>query len=144
MLPSASRFAGSGTTHAVPVRLPAAARVLVVDEPAVAKGIRRVLAGHKVQLAGDGMEGLAQHLERPFDLLLYDVATPDLPADEVFRRLRADGRGLERRLVLTLAGTLSSDLAKLVEAEGIRCLDKPFDATDVERLLDASPIDVAP
>jgi CheY-like chemotaxis protein len=120
-----------------PLNLPDSARVLVVDEAAVAKGIRRVLSAHKVQVAADGLEALALCLERAPDLILYDVATADLPPDELYRRLRADGRGLERRLVLTAAGTLTPELARLVEAEDIPCLDKPFEANDVERLLDA-------
>jgi signal transduction histidine kinase len=136
-LPSAARFVDSGPMRVTPLNLPDSARVLVVDEAAVAKGVRRVLSAHKVQVAGDGLEALALCLERAPDLILYDVATPDLPPDELFRRLRADGRGLERRLVLTAAGTLSPELARLVGAEGIPCLDKPFEAKDVERLLDA-------
>jgi signal transduction histidine kinase len=136
-LPSAARFADSGPMRVAPLNLPDSARVLVVDEAAVAKGIRRILSAHKVQVAADGLEALALGLDRPPDLILYDVATPDLSPIELFARLRADGRGLERRLVLTVAGTLTPELAKLVEAEDLPCLDKPFEAKDVERVLDA-------
>jgi CheY-like chemotaxis protein len=136
MLPSAARGADSGPMRVAPLRLPDSARILIVDEPAVAKGLRRVLSAHKVQLAGDGLEALALCLERPFDVILYDVATADLSPGELFRRLRADGRGLERRLVLTAAGTLGPELARLADDEGIPCLDKPFEASEVERLLD--------
>jgi len=134
-LPSAAR-ADSGPHRAPALRLPQPARILVVDaEPAVAKAIRRVLSAHKVQTADGGVEALARLGEQPFDLLLYDVMTRDLPAPDLYRRLQEMGHGLERRLALTVAGALSPEVAKLVAESGLPCVDKPFDAGEIELLL---------
>ncbi|HVU52103.1 MAG TPA: ATP-binding protein [Polyangia bacterium] len=134
-LPSATG-AESGPHRASGLRLAPAARILVVDaEPAVAKAIRRVLSGHKVQTADGGVDALARLSEQPFDLVLYDVMTRDLPAPELYSRLQEMGHGLERRLALTAAGALPPDVAKLVAEAGVPCVDKPFDAGEIDLLL---------
>jgi signal transduction histidine kinase len=131
-LPSAAR-----TVEALRATAPAvAARILVVDaDPSVAKGVRRLLSGHKVRTATDGPDALALCREHPFDLILYDVHAADLSPQDMFRRLQESGGGLERRLVLTAAGTLDPELAELIEAEHIPTLDKPFDAREIDALL---------
>ena len=139
-LPSAATAESGARSPAL--RLPTPARILVVDaEPAVAKAIRRVLSGHKVQTADGGVEALARLAEQPFDLVLYDVTTRDLSALDVYRRLQEMGHGLERRLALTVAGALSADVTKLIADTGVPCVDKPFDAGEIELLLStrASP-----
>jgi len=139
-LPSAATVESGARSPAL--RLPTPARILVVDaEPAVAKAIRRVLSGHKVQTADGGVEALARLAEQPFDLVLYDVTTRDLSALDVYRRLQEMGHGLERRLALTVAGALSADVTKLIADTGVPCVDKPFDAGEIELLLStrASP-----
>jgi signal transduction histidine kinase len=134
LLPSTGRGEGG---RAPALQLPEPARILVVDaEPTVAKAIRRVLSAHKVQTAEDGLEALALVAEQTFDLVLYDVMTPDLPPDEMYQRLRDAGDGRERRLVLTMAGALGPTLAKLAAEAGIPCVDKPFEASDIEALLE--------
>ena len=134
-LPRASRV-DAGADGAPALRLPQPARILVVDaEPSVAKAMRRVLSGHKVQTADGGIGALALLGEHPFDLVLYDVMTRDLSAADLYRRLQEMGHGLERRLALTVAGALAPDVAKLVAETGLPCLDKPFDAGEIELLL---------
>jgi signal transduction histidine kinase len=138
-LPSAVN-AESGPHRAPGLRLPTPARILVVDaEPAVAKAIRRVLSGHKVETAEGGVDALARLAEHPFDLVLYDVMTRDLSAPDLYRRLEEMGGGLERRLALTAAGALSPEVAKLVAETGVRCVDKPFDAGEIDLLLSTRP-----
>jgi signal transduction histidine kinase len=137
ILPSAARAdSGPNRTPGTGLRPPRAARILVVDaEPTVAKAIRRVLSGHKVQTADDGIAALALLSEQPFDLVLYDVMTRDVTPPELHRRLQEMGRGLERRLAFTVAGALAADVAKLVEQNAIPLVDKPFDAAEIDLLL---------
>jgi two-component system NtrC family sensor kinase len=139
-LPSATRGPESGPARAPGLRLPTAARILVVEgEPATARAARRVLSGHKVELAADGLEALALCQEHPFDLVLYDVLTPDLTPQDLYRRLQEAGGGLERRVVFMAAGALAPEVAKLADDENIPCLDKPFDAREIDLLLAARP-----
>lgn len=75
--------------------LPAAARVLVVDDDAAAReGARRVLAGAgmAVSLAADGHGCLAAIHESAVDVVLLDVELPDMDGFEVCRRLKLDAR----------------------------------------------------
>jgi signal transduction histidine kinase len=136
-LPSAARAeSGPHRTRAATPRPAEPARILVVDgEPTVAKAIRRVLSGHKVQTADGGIGALALLGEHPFDLVLYDVMTRDLSAPDMWRRMQDLRAGLERRLALTAAGALAPEITRLVAENGVPCVDKPFDASEIELLL---------
>ncbi|HEX4404462.1 MAG TPA: hypothetical protein VH560_06525 [Polyangia bacterium] len=100
------------------------------------QAIRRVLAAHKVQTADGGVDALALFAAHPFDLVLYDVETADLSAADMYQHLREFG--LERRLV-TMAGARGATLAKLVAEAAIPCVDKPFDAGEIDLLLATRP-----
>lgn len=70
-------------------------RVLVIeDEAALRDGLRVDLtaAGHTVDTAADGEEGLYAALEYPIDVAIVDVGLPKLSGIEVIRRLRARGK----------------------------------------------------
>ena len=70
------------------------ARVLVVDDdPTVREVVASYLraAGHDVDEAGDGAEGLAQMRRTPADLVVLDLMMPALDGREMCRRLRAAG-----------------------------------------------------
>jgi two-component system phosphate regulon response regulator PhoB len=69
------------------------ARILVIEDE---KDIQDVLdynlkqAGHKVQLAGTGRDGLRLARERRPDLVLLDLMLPDMPGTEVCKALKHD------------------------------------------------------
>lgn len=70
-------------------------RILVIeDETALREGLRRDLtaAGHSVDVAADGEEGLYAALELPIDVAIVDIGLPKMSGLEVIRRLRAQGR----------------------------------------------------
>jgi DNA-binding response OmpR family regulator len=99
------------------------ATVLVIDdEPAIRRLCRAALegAGHRVLEAAGGAQGLeAARRGRP-DLVLLDLALPDLSGLEVCRRL-----GAARVLLLTgLAGPSEAALARRGGALGL--ISKPF------------------
>jgi two-component system, OmpR family, response regulator PhoP len=69
-------------------------RILVIeDEAALREGLRKDLtaAGHTVDVAADGEEGLYAALEFPIDVAIVDIGLPKLSGLEVIRRLRAQG-----------------------------------------------------
>ena len=69
-------------------------RVLVVeDEATLREGLRHDLtaAGHTVDVAADGEEGLYAALEFPIDVAIVDIGLPKLSGLELIRRLRAQG-----------------------------------------------------
>lgn len=70
-------------------------RILVVeDESTLRESLKRDLsaAGHTVDVAADGEEGLYAALEFPIDVAIVDLGLPKLPGIELIRRLRQQGR----------------------------------------------------
>jgi DNA-binding response OmpR family regulator len=70
---------------------PPARRVLVIDdEPGIRSFTGRALssAGFAVTEAASGHKGLQAALSGPHDLVLLDLALPDLGGEEVLRRLQ--------------------------------------------------------
>jgi len=70
-------------------------RILVIeDETALRESLRRDLAaaGHTVDVAADGEEGLYAALEFPIDVAIVDLGLPKLAGIELIRRLRKQGK----------------------------------------------------
>ena len=70
-------------------------RILVVeDEAALRESLKTELtaAGHAVDAAADGEEGLFAALEYPIDVAIVDLGLPKMTGLELIRRLRAAGK----------------------------------------------------
>src|SRR5882672_51294 len=70
-------------------------RILVVeDETALRDSLKHDLtaAGHAVDAAADGEEGLYAALEYPIDVAIIDLGLPKLSGLELIRRVRAAGK----------------------------------------------------
>ncbi|MDC0741658.1 response regulator [Polyangium mundeleinium] len=135
---------GEGSTFTVALRLPVAREKTSASEPGPAEVItgyegarRRVLVddnegnraflrdalgplGFEVALAEDGAQALARiEAQRP-DLVILDLALPDLPGDEIARRLR--------RLPALAGLPLVASSASVDEAQQQRAKDAGCDA----------------
>ena len=66
--------------------------LLIDDEPAIQTLVRLVLEGEgwRVLVAGEGSQGLHLAREQHPDVILLDVALPDISGLEVCRQLKAD------------------------------------------------------
>jgi len=113
-------------------------RVLVVeDEAALRDSLQSELraAGHAVDLAGDGEEGLYAALEYPLDVAIIDLGLPKLPGLELIRRLRGAGRRYGV-LVLT-ARDRWQDKVEGLSAGADDYLTKPFHSAELLARIDA-------
>src|SRR5919199_4726947 len=101
--------------------------VLVVeDDPRVARLVSRALteAGHRVEVAVDGVEGLARAETGIFDVVVLDVMLPRLDGLDISRRLR---KGQVRTPILMLtARDAVSDRVRGLDAGADDYLVKPF------------------
>ena len=113
--------------------------LLAEDEPLAALVLEEVLTdmGHEVMLAGDGQAALELAAQRPFDVLVTDLAMPRLPGWELIPRLRASRPELP---VVVMTGYLAPGMAeRLRQTDGpgpLALLLKPFDIGVLGRVLD--------
>src|ERR1700756_1928547 len=84
--------------------------VLIIDDEA---GIREFLQtllemeGYDVETAATGQQGLNRIGQRPFDLILLDLALPDRNGMEILGDLRAQDPGLSV-IMITAYGTVEN------------------------------------
>lgn len=100
--------------------------LLIEDEPKLAELTRRVLAAerHVVDVAPDGVAGLALAERTEHDVIVIDRGLPDVEGLTVLRLLRARGIGTPV-LILTALGAVEDRVAGL-EAGADDYLPKPF------------------
>ena len=71
------------------------------------------------------------------DLVLLDLHLPDMPGQEVLRRLRAEPRTAEAQVVILSADARPTLIDQLL-GQGVRAfLTKPLDVKELLELLDA-------
>ena len=101
--------------------------LLIEDDAALRLPLARKLEGdgYRVDLAGDGEEGLFLAREYPFDLAIVDLGLPKLNGLTVVQRLRADGSAMPI-LILTARSTWQDKVTGL-EAGADDYLVKPFE-----------------
>ena len=102
-------------------------RILVVDdEPVVTGSCRRALtsAGHQVEIAESGREGLNRALSQRFDVVVTDLRMPDLDGMDLVRSLRKNAPQTAI-VIITGHGTIPS--AVTATSLGVsEYIEKPF------------------
>lgn len=100
--------------------------LLVEDEPSIASFVRQGLteAGHAVDLAGDGQDGLNYALTADYDILVLDILLPKLNGLDLLRELRRQGDKTPA-LMLTARDTVDNRVEGL-DAGADDYLVKPF------------------
>ena len=102
-------------------------RILVVEDNAdLAYGLRNNLEieGYEVEVAADGVAGLATVRERPPALLILDLMVPGLDGFRVLKALREEGRPLPV-LILTARGE-EADKVRGLRMGADDYITKPF------------------
>lgn len=110
----------------MPERIPL--KILVVeDEPRVARFIKKGLLeeGHVVDLAGDGVEGLALASVAEYDVIVLDVMLPGKSGFHVVSQLRAEGK--HTPVLILTAKDSHEDIVHGLDVGADDYLTKPFD-----------------
>ena len=102
--------------------------VLIIDDEAeIRESLQTLLEleGYDVEAAGSGEEGLARVEDRPFDLVLLDLALPDRNGMEVLANLRAHDAQL-CIIMITAYGTVENAV-KAMQFGASNFIQKPWD-----------------
>ncbi len=113
-------------------------RILVVeDETALRESLKHDLsaAGHAVDVAADGEEGLYAALEYPIDVAIVDLGLPKVSGLDIIRRLRAAGKSYAV-LVLTARDSWQ-DKVEGLSAGADDYVAKPFHFAELQARLSA-------
>jgi signal transduction histidine kinase/CheY-like chemotaxis protein len=112
------------------------ARVLLIDdEPAVLRGLGRVLRGHEVAMATDGREGVELYKSGRFDIVFCDLMMPGFSGIDFVQELERLGPGHAARVVLMTGGIVSDAIQSSVSKSSSRCITKPLDSAQLRRLI---------
>ena len=131
-LPSELEDITAVTPSDVPIR-----RILVVEDSSDNRETLQDLLesfGHEVYVAVDGVEGVAQALDKRPEVALVDIGLPLIDGFEVAQRVRA-ALGSEMFLVALTGYGQPEDRARAVAAGFDAHLTKPMDLEALERML---------
>ena len=122
-------------------------RILVIDDDdLVRRTVETMLrmAGHHVELAVDGADGLRQFQQQPFDLVIADIFMPNKEGLETIRELR---QITQQTPIITMTGSFPGphrggdlgniDYLRMAQVFGAtRTLSKPFSHRELLALVD--------
>jgi PAS domain S-box-containing protein len=118
---------------------PAGVILYIEDNHANVRLLQRLLGRRsavRLLTASRGDEGIELALSERPDLILLDLHLPDLPGEEVLRRLWADPRTRSRPVAVLSADATSSQRQRMLASGAIAYLTKPLDVSQLLRLVD--------
>jgi EAL domain-containing protein (putative c-di-GMP-specific phosphodiesterase class I) len=109
--------------------------LLVDDEQSIARAYARTLgaAGFAVEIAFDGKEAAAAAKERNFDVIVSDIAMPEMSGLELLRAVRE--HDLDVPFVLMTGGPAVDSAVRAVEYGALRYLIKPVSTAELEEVV---------
>lgn len=120
----------------------AAKTVLVIDDQDDERAIQSAMLGHlgyRVLEAAGGAAGLQTAAENPPDLIILDVAMPQMDGFSVCRKIRADPQTARIPVLFYTASVMGDLEAQAREAGANGILTKPIDphkvAAEVQRII---------
>jgi len=125
--------AAAGPTAATPaaVRDIGPLRILVVEDNQVNQLLATVLlgkAGHRIDIAANGLEALDAVGSRPYDLILMDVQMPEMDGIEATKRIRAmAGAPSTIPIIAMTANAMKGDRERLLAVGMNDYVSKPID-----------------
>jgi two-component system, chemotaxis family, chemotaxis protein CheY len=108
--------------------------LLIEDMPGVrdALGVVLTIAGHRIDTAGDGEQGLAKVRANAYDMVICDIVMPRKDGTSVIIESKAARPHLPILAISGGAGGVTAKQALLVAAsKADRTLEKPFSRDDL-------------
>jgi two-component system, NtrC family, sensor kinase len=107
--------------------------LIIDDDPLTHKLLKIILqsAGHIVEEAYRGKEGLELAGRIQPDLILLDIMMPEMSGFEVIRRLKNDAHTAETPVIFLSAKIESEDKVRALELGAADFVNKPFDRAEL-------------
>jgi EAL domain-containing protein (putative c-di-GMP-specific phosphodiesterase class I) len=109
--------------------------LLVDDEPTIVRGYARILsaAGFSVEIAHDGQEAADLARQKAFDVIVSDIAMPQMNGLMLLRSVRE--HDLDVPVILMTGGPAIESAMQALEYGALRYLIKPVDAKHLEEVV---------
>jgi len=129
-LPAAAGDAG-------PADAPLRRVLLVDDEVGIRRSVGRFLRryGYQVTDVSSAQAALHALASGRYDAVISDLRMPGLSGEEFFARLRLDFPEMAERIVFTSGDMLREDTARFLAQSGRPALEKPYELTELVRVL---------
>jgi EAL domain-containing protein (putative c-di-GMP-specific phosphodiesterase class I) len=126
---------GVGAGGEVPVAGSLGLVLLVDDEPTIVRGFARILtaAGFSVQVAHDGREAAELARQKSFDVIVSDIAMPEMNGLQLLRSVRE--HDLDVPVILMTGGPAIESAVQAMEYGALRYLIKPVEAKQLEEVV---------
>jgi PAS domain S-box-containing protein len=103
------------------------ARILVVDDqPAILRTVRRILVGHEIVACRSGREGLEHLSKSDFDIVFCDLMMPELTGPQFFDLAVEVRPEMRDRFVFITGGAFTAGAAKFLKSTEHPVVEKPF------------------
>ncbi len=112
-------------------------RVLVVDdEPAIGRSIKRMLKGeYEVHTVGDGSAALTELGRATYDAILCDITLPGMDGTDLYAEIRRRHPALASRIVFVTGGTFSARSQAFLDSLPNKTIRKPFAVEEIRSAL---------
>ena len=121
------------------LRVDRALKILLAEDNQINAVLATTLlrrAGHKVDVAANGVEAVAAAQSGGYDLIFMDMHMPEMDGLEASRRIRALGPPAGAAPIVALtANAMAADRQKCLSAGMNDFLSKPFEPDDLDRML---------
>jgi len=113
------------------------ARILLVDdEPAVLRGLKRQLGCHDVSITTSAREAVEVYKAREFDFVFCDLMMPGFGGIELLAEFERLGCEHAARVVLMTGGIFTEGVREALASIKNPCIQKPFDTSRVLRWIE--------
>jgi PAS domain S-box-containing protein len=116
-------------------------RLLIVDdEPGIVDVLAEALngIGYQADTASNGAEALKQIASQDYDLIISDLCMPEMTGEELYAAISQHHPHLQNRIVFVTGDTVSPASRRFLEQSCVRWLTKPFELSEIERLVASS------
>ncbi|PYN59954.1 MAG: hypothetical protein DMD92_08000 [Candidatus Rokuibacteriota bacterium] len=146
-LPVLPRPAGVAAPDAAEAPAPAGPKTILVvdDESEIAAILVEALErdGYQTETAENGADALRRLERRGFDLVMSDTKMPVMDGIELYREMERRFPALQRRIIFVTGDVLDAEKQRFLESTGVPVLTKPFDLTEVRRVVRRRLVDTA-